>query len=65
MRGTEKKNKKQLEDAIANLGGQLNITFERDIIGLSLNVSKTDVVEGVKLLCEMVFERNITQEAVE
>ena len=65
FRGTDKKNKQELENAIGNLGGQIYATFERDVIGLTMNVDKNDVQEATKLLCEMVLERKIDDKQIE
>lgn len=62
LRGTKSKSKAQLEEALANIGAQLEVTFEREIIGLTLNVEKQDATSAAALLCEMVFESTLHEE---
>ena len=62
LRGTKNKTKAQLEESLANLGAQVEVTFEREIIGLTLHTIKNDVQTALNLLCEMVFETNLQEE---
>lgn len=65
LRGTNNKSRKQLEENIQNLGGQLEVTLEREMIGLTFKVDNKDVGNAVDLLCEMVMEVNLNQEQID
>ena len=65
LRGTNNKSRKQLEENIQNLGGQLEVTLEREIIGLTMKVDNKNVGNAVDLLCEMVMEVNLNQEQID
>lgn len=62
FRGTNGKSKTELQNALSNLGGRVCVTFERDLIGITLRVEKEDVAQAVNLLCEMVFETPLNEE---
>lgn len=61
LRGTEKKNRAQLEEAINSLGAELEVTCERELIGISLNVHKNDANAALNLLLEMVTSTKVNE----
>jgi processing peptidase subunit beta len=65
LRGTKNKSRKQLEEALQNLGGDISVTLEREIIGLTLKVDNKDIKAAVDLLCEMVLDVNLNQEQID
>lgn len=65
LRGTKNNSRSQLEEKIANLGGRLSVTLEREILGLTIDVLPSDVREAVNLLCEMVLEVNLEKNQLE
>lgn len=65
LRGTKSKNRGQLEAAIEQLGGQLKVTCQRELIGLTLTVHKGETQKALDLLLEMFLETNLDQKTLD
>lgn len=49
-----------MENNLAQLGANIEVTCERELIGVTLTVAKEDVNRAIDLLGEMMFDTNIT-----
>lgn len=54
-----------MEKALSQLGASVEVTCEREVIGVTLTVAKDDVSNAINLLGEMVLDTHITQQAVD
>lgn len=60
-KGTSKYSKKDLDQVLLNLGAELEITFERELIGLTLRVDKSNVGESIRVLYEMMTDFQLNE----
>ena len=65
LRGTKNKSRGQIEAALNEMGTKVEVSFERELIGLTLRVCKEDADRAVDLLCEMVAEVNLNDTQLE
>lgn len=65
FRGSAGKSRADIERTCEDLGAEPQLTYERELIGLSLRVAKEDVPRAVDLLCEMVAEVAVDDNAIE
>lgn len=65
FRGTKDRSREDLEKRLEELGSEPQLTFERELIGLSLRVEKEDVARAVELLSEMIVDVNVEDSAIE
>lgn len=65
LRGTNGKSRQELERLLEELGAQVQLTYERELIGLTMRVAKEDVARAVDLLAEMITEVNIDDNQIE
>lgn len=56
LKGTSKLSKKDLESILFNLASELEVTFERELIGLTLRVDKGKVTEAIGVLSQMMTD---------
>lgn len=49
-KGTSKMTKEELDQRLLSLGAEIEVTFEREIVGLTLRVDKSKVEEAISLL---------------
>ena len=65
FRGSKGKSRAELERALEDLGAEPQLTYERELIGLSLRVAKEDVARAIDLLAEMIVDVNVEDSAIE
>lgn len=65
LRGTKNKSRAQIESALDAMGTKVEVSFERELIGLTLRVCSEDCDRAVDLLCEMVSEVNLNDKQME
>ena len=65
FKGTKGKSRTELERALEALGAEPQLTYERELIGLSLRVAKEDVARAVDLLAEMIVEVSVEDSTIE
>lgn len=49
-----------MEKALTSIGANIEVTCEREMIGVTLTVPKEDISTAINLLGEMVFDTHIT-----
>lgn len=65
LRGTSSKSREDLEHRLEELGAEPQLTFEREIIGLSLRVAKEDAARAIDLLSEMIVDVRMDDNTIE
>ena len=65
LRGTNGRSRQDVEKLLEELGAQVQLTFERELIGLTIRVAKEDVARAVDLLSEMITEVKIDDNQIE
>lgn len=65
LRGTKQKSRQQIEAVLESMGAKVEVSFERELIGLTLRVCNEDVRRAVDLLCEMVMEVEVNDTQLE
>lgn len=65
LRGTNNRSRQDVERLLEELGTQVQLTSERELIGLTLRVAKEDVARAVDLLAEMITEVKIDDNQIE
>ena len=48
--------KQELDQKLLSLGAELEVTFERELIGLSLRVDRSKIEETVSLVTQMMTD---------
>lgn len=65
LRGTNNRSRQDIERLLEEMGAQVQVTFERELIGLTMKVGKEDVARAVDLLTEMIVEVKIDDNQIE
>jgi len=65
LRGTNGRSRQDVEKLLEELGAEPQLTFERELIGLTLRVDKEDVARAVDLLAEMIVEVKVDDNTIE
>jgi len=65
LRGTNNRTRQDVERLLDEMGAQVQLTFEREMVGLTIRVAKEDVTRAVDLLTEMVVEVKIDDNQIE
>jgi processing peptidase subunit beta len=65
LRGTKNKSRGQIESALNEMGTKVEVSYERELIGLTMRVCSEDSDRAVDLLCEMVAEVNLNETQLE
>lgn len=55
-KGTSKMSKQELDQKLLSLGAELEVTFERELIGLSLRVDRSKIEETVSVVTQMMTD---------
>ena len=56
LRGTQKLNREQLESKLNEIGADVELDVDRELVTLSLTVAKNDASAAIDLVGQMVFE---------
>ena len=65
LRGTNNRSRTDIEKILEEMGTNVQLTFEREIIGLTVKVDKADAARAVDLLTELVVEVKIDDNQIE
>lgn len=65
LRGTNNRSRQDIERLLEEMGTKVELTFERELVGLSVSVAKEDVARAVDLLTEMVVEVKLDDNQIE